>query len=87
MWGSRRDRETIPPTAPRRKSDYCLNIGITWSGLVALEIENSSQRYPSSHSVRSSKEPRNEPSWSAIPDQVRPRTGSAGLEAGTITSW
>ena len=25
--------------APRHKPDYCLNIGITWAGLVALEIE------------------------------------------------
>ena len=24
--------------APRRKPDYCLNVGITWPGLVALEI-------------------------------------------------
>ena len=29
--------------APRRKPDYCLNIGITWPGLVALEI---SERVP-----------------------------------------
>ena len=28
-----------PAAAPRRKPDYCLNIGITWAGLVALEIE------------------------------------------------
>ena len=28
-----------PADAPRRKPDYCLNIGITWSGLVALEIK------------------------------------------------
>ena len=28
-----------PTDAPRRKPDYCLNIGITWPGLVALEIE------------------------------------------------
>ena len=28
-----------PAAAPRRKPDYCLNIGITWPGLVALEIE------------------------------------------------
>ena len=28
-----------PADAPRRKPDYCLNIGITWPGLVALEIE------------------------------------------------
>ncbi len=27
-----------PAAAPRRKPDYCLNIGITWPGLVALEI-------------------------------------------------
>jgi hypothetical protein len=28
-----------PAEAPRRKPDYCLNIGITWPGLVALEIK------------------------------------------------
>ena len=27
-----------PAAAPLHKSDYCLNIGLTWSGLVALEI-------------------------------------------------
>ena len=27
-----------PTEAPRRKPDYCLNVGITWPGLVALEI-------------------------------------------------
>jgi deferrochelatase/peroxidase EfeB len=27
-----------PAAAPRRKPDYCLNIGITWPGLVALEM-------------------------------------------------
>ena len=32
-----------PAAAPRRKPDYCLNIGITWPGLVALEID---QRVP-----------------------------------------
>ena len=25
--------------APRRTPDYCLNVGITWPGMVALEIE------------------------------------------------
>src|SRR6267154_4444382 len=25
---------------PRHKPDYCLNLGITWSGLLALEIKN-----------------------------------------------
>ena len=32
-----------PAAAPRRKPDYCLNVGITWPGLVALEI---SERVP-----------------------------------------
>ena len=32
-----------PEAAPRRKPDYCLNIGITCPGLVALEID---QRVP-----------------------------------------
>src|SRR5450631_2654955 len=27
-----------PADVPRRKPDYCLNLGITWPGLVALEI-------------------------------------------------
>ena len=27
-----------PAAAPRRKPDYCLNIGVTWPGLVALEV-------------------------------------------------
>src|ERR1700675_1903049 len=26
--------------APRRKPDYCLNLAITWNGLLALEIKN-----------------------------------------------
>src|SRR5277367_3015348 len=26
--------------APRRKPDYCLNVGITWSGMLALEIKD-----------------------------------------------
>ncbi len=28
-----------PEGAPRRTPDYCLNVGITWAGLVALELE------------------------------------------------
>lgn len=28
-----------PADAPRHKPDYCLNLGITWPGLVALEIK------------------------------------------------
>lgn len=29
-----------PSAKPRRKPDYCLNVGITWSGLVALEVKD-----------------------------------------------
>src|SRR3954449_9396472 len=29
-----------PNDAPRRKPDYCLNVGITWLGLIALEIKD-----------------------------------------------
>jgi deferrochelatase/peroxidase EfeB len=32
-----------PAFLPRRKPDYCLNVGITWAGLVALEV---SERVP-----------------------------------------
>src|SRR5216683_1756642 len=29
-----------PADVPRRKPDYCLNIGISWPGLIALEIRD-----------------------------------------------
>ena len=29
-----------PAEVPRRKPDYCLNLGITWPGLIALEIKD-----------------------------------------------
>ncbi len=29
-----------PAQAPRRKPDYCLNVGITWPGMMALEIKD-----------------------------------------------
>ena len=29
-----------PTATPRCKPDYCLNIGITWPGMVALELQN-----------------------------------------------
>jgi deferrochelatase/peroxidase EfeB len=29
-----------PADPPRRKPDYCLNLGITWPGLIALEIKD-----------------------------------------------
>jgi deferrochelatase/peroxidase EfeB len=30
-----------PADTPRRKPDYCLNVGLTWPGMVALEIKDS----------------------------------------------
>src|SRR5713226_5638230 len=32
--------EDNPAGSPRRKPDYCLNLGVTWPGLVALEIRD-----------------------------------------------
>jgi deferrochelatase/peroxidase EfeB len=32
--------EDNPADVPRRKPDYCLNLGITWPGLIALEIQD-----------------------------------------------
>jgi deferrochelatase/peroxidase EfeB len=29
-----------PADVPRHKPDYCLNVGITWPGLIALEVKN-----------------------------------------------
>jgi Dyp-type peroxidase family len=29
-----------PSDSPRRKPDYCLNLGITWPGLIALEVKD-----------------------------------------------
>ena len=29
-----------PAESPRRKPDYCLNVGITWPGLLALELKD-----------------------------------------------
>ncbi len=29
-----------PADVPRNKPDYCLNLGITWPGLIALEIKD-----------------------------------------------
>jgi deferrochelatase/peroxidase EfeB len=29
-----------PADSPRRKPDYCLNVGVTWPGLIALEIKD-----------------------------------------------
>ena len=77
-----------PADAPRHKPDYCLNIGITWPGLVALEIEATRPDAVVQVIWRVRRRSRaTRGVWSAIPERVRPRTGSAVLEAETITSW
>ena len=63
-----------PAAAPGRTPDYCLNIGITWPGLVALEIE---ELVP----ALSFK------SFGAFIEGAAPRAESVVSEAGTITSW
>ncbi len=39
MSGSNRDLATIQPIPRADKPDYCLNVGITWPGMIALELE------------------------------------------------
>ena len=36
-----------PTSSPKRKPDYCLNLGITWSGLVALGVTDRLPPVPS----------------------------------------
>ena len=75
-----------PAGASRRKPDYCLNIGMTWPGLVALEMEKHVPTLSFESFGAFVKEPRGEGSWSEILDRVPPRTGPAVLEQGRITS-
>ena len=76
-----------PAEAPRRKPDYCLNVGITWPGLVALEVEERvpTLSFKSFGAFIEGAAQRAE----RVGDtgQARPRTGSAGFGGGTTTSW
>ena len=69
-----------PAASPRRKPDYCLNIGITWPGLVALELEARvpTLSFKSFGAFIEGAAQRAESS--ERPDEVRPRTGLAVLE-------
>ncbi len=49
--------------APRRKPDYCLNLGITWPGLSRWRSKIASRRFRSSRSARLSPGPPNERNW------------------------
>ena len=86
-WGSRRVLADNPADVPHHKPDYCLNVGITWPGLVALQVKDRVPRSRSSPSERSLLAPRNVRSWWATPDQARRKTGSAASAREAITSW
>ena len=76
-----------PADVSRRKPDYCLNIGITWPGLVALEIK---ERVPtlSFKSFGVFLEGAAQRAELVGDTGVSsPRTGLAVSEKGTITSW
>jgi len=51
-----------PAQPPRHKPDYCLNVGITWPGMVALEINKFVPNVsfsPSAHSQKALRRERN----------------------------
>ena len=82
-----RDRATIPPASPALQPDYCLNVGITWPGLVALEIEERvpSLAFRSFGALVEGAAQRGESVGETGPSS--PRTGSADLERAPITCW
>ena len=59
------DRTTIPTRSPRWKPDYCLNVGITWPGLVALGVADRIPPPPSG-------------SFDAFVEGAAPRAGRVG---------
>ena len=77
-----------PAAAPRRKPDYCLNIGITWSGLVALEIN---ERVPTLSFKSFGAFTEGAAQRAALVGDSRsecaPELELAVLDKGTITSW
>ena len=82
MWGSRPDRETISPmprVARPTIASTSVSRGRDWS---RWRSKNASRRSRSSPSVCSSKEPRNERSWSAIPDASSPENWIGGFGSG-----
>ena len=76
-----------PADPPRRKPDYCLNLGITWPGLIALEIKDRvpTLSFKSFGAFIAGAAERAK----LVGDTgaVRRRTGSAPLGREAITSW
>ena len=74
-----------PTSSPKRKPDYCLNVGITWPGLVALGVHDRLPRSrpdPSTPSSRGRHSGRNE---SATTETADRSVGWAGSARVTIT--
>ena len=71
-----------PAEPPRRKPDYCLNLGITWPGLLALEVKDRVPTSRSSRSTRSSPEPPSGRNWSATPEPSGPQNWIGGFGTG-----
>ena len=72
---------------PVSEPDYCLNIGLTWPGLVALEVERlvPDLSFESFGAFIEGAAQRAELVGDTGPG--RPRTGSAALAPGKITPW
>ena len=76
-----------PSAAPRRKPDYCLNIGITWPGLVALEMGERvpALSFKSFGAFIEGAAQRAESVGDTGPSS--PENWIGGFRRGTITSW
>ncbi len=77
-----------PADAPRHKPDYCLNIGLTWPGLVALGLEEliPTLSFKSFGAFIEGAARRCRVGRGYGP-KLAPEFGSAASEAGMITSW
>ena len=76
-----------PAAAPRRKPDYCLNVGITWPGLVALEID---ERVPHLSFKSFGAFTEGAAQRAALVGDTgasAPQNWVGGFGKGTITSW
>ncbi len=73
-----------PADAPRHKPDYCLNIGVTWPGLVALGLQELVPTLSfKSFGAFIDGAARRAKSVGDTGESLRPRIGSAASEAGT----
>ena len=76
-----------PAEAPRRKPDYCLNIGITWPGLVALEINERVPNLSFKSFGAFTEGAAQRAELVGDTGASAPQNWVAVLDRGTITSW